>query len=33
MAGKKVTDREYEHVLKVCDRFDMQTMKEYYDLH
>ena len=30
---KKIGDKEYQHVLKVWDRFEMKTMKDYYDLY
>ena len=26
-------DKEYEHVLKVWNKFEMKTMKDYPDLH
>ena len=29
---KKNSDKEYEHVLKVSDRFEMKTMKGFYVL-
>ena len=32
-SGKKISDREYEHVLKICNKFEMKTMKDYHDLH
>ena len=31
--GEKIGDREYEHVLKEPDRFEMKTMKNYHDLY
>ena len=33
LTGKKICDKEYEDVLKFCDKFEMKTMKDYYDLH
>ena len=30
---KKVSDKEYDHVLKVWDRFEIKAMKFYHDLH
>ena len=32
MTGKKISDKEYEHVLKVLNKFEMKTMKNYHDL-
>ena len=32
LAGKKISDKEYECVLKVWNKFEMKTMKDYYDL-
>ena len=29
----KNSDKEYEHVLKVWDRFEMKTMKDYHNLY
>ena len=26
---KKISDKEYEHVLKVCNTFQMKKMKDY----
>ena len=31
--GKKFTDKEYEHVLKVWNTFEMKTIKDYLDLY
>ena len=28
---KKISDKEYEHVLKVWDKFEMKTLKGYND--
>ena len=33
LTGKKISDKEYDHALKNCDKFEMQTMKDYHDLH
>ena len=33
LTGKKNGDKEYEHVLKVWDRFKMKMMKEYHNLY
>ena len=30
LAGKKISNKEYDHVLKVWDRFEMKT---YQNLH
>ena len=30
---KKISDKEYEHVLKVWDSFEMRTMNDYHILH
>ena len=32
LAGKIVSDKKYEHVLKDCNIFQMKTMKDYHDL-
>ena len=32
LMGKKISDNKYEHVLKVCDTFEMKRMKDYDDL-
>ena len=32
LAGKKINDKEYDHVLKVWDKFEMKTMKDYHDV-
>ena len=31
--GKKISDKEYEHPLKVRDRFQMKRMKDYDNLY
>ena len=28
LTGKKISDREYEHVLKVWNKFEMKTLKD-----
>ena len=33
LSGKKMSDEEYEHILKVCDKLEMKTMKDYQDLY
>ena len=33
LTGKKIRDKEYEHVLKVCNKLEMKTMKDYHDLY
>ena len=33
LTGGIVSDKEYEHVLKVWNKFEMKTMKYYDDLH
>ena len=33
LTDKKISDKESEHVLKVCDRFEMKTMEDYHDLY
>ena len=32
LTDKKISDKEYEHVLNVWKKFEMKTMKYYYDL-
>ena len=32
MTGKE-SDKEYEHGLKVWNKFEMKTMKDYHDLY
>ena len=32
LTGKKVTDKRYEDVLNIWNRFEMKNMKGYYDL-
>ena len=33
LTGTKNSDKEYEHVLKVLNKFEMKTMKDYHDLY
>ena len=33
LTGKKISDKEYEHVHKVLNKFDMKTMKDYHNLY
>ena len=33
LTGKKISGKEYEHVLKVCNKFQMEKMKDYHDLN
>ena len=33
LTGKKISDKEYEHVLKVWNNFEMKMMKVYIDLY
>ena len=33
LTGKKVSNKEYEHVLKVWNKFEMKKMKDYHDLY
>ena len=33
LTGKKISDKEYEHFVKVCDRFEIKRMKDYHDLY
>ena len=33
LTGKKNTNKEYDHVLKVWKKFEMKTMKYYHDLY
>ena len=31
--GKKISNKEYDHVRKVRHKFKMKTMKDYHELH
>ena len=33
LTGKKISNKEYDYVLKVWKRFEMKTMKDYHDLY
>ena len=33
LADRKISGKEYDHVLKVCNNFEMKTMKDYHDLY
>ena len=33
LTGKKNSDKEYEHVLKVWETFQRKAMKDYADLY
>ena len=33
LTGKKICGKEYEHVLKVWNKSEMKTMKDYHDLY
>ena len=33
LTSKKISNKEYEHVLKVWNGFEMKRMKKYHDLH
>ena len=30
---KKITDKEYEHVINVLEKFEMKTMEDYHNLY
>ena len=30
---KKISDEDYEHVLKVLNKFEIKTMKDYHDFY
>ena len=32
LTAKRITDKEYEHILKVSNKFEMKTIKDYHDL-
>ena len=32
LTGKEISDKEYEHVVQVWSRFEMEAMKDYHDL-
>ena len=33
LTSKKIKDKEYEHVLNVWKKFELKTMKDYFDLY
>ena len=33
LTNKRITDKEYEHLLNVWNKFKMKTMKDYQDLY
>ena len=33
LTGEKINDKEYEHALKVWNKFEMKTRKDYHNLH
>ena len=33
LTDSKITDKEYEHVLNVWNKFEMKTMKDYHELY
>ena len=33
LLGKKISDKEYEHLVKVWNKFEMKTVKYYQDLY
>ena len=33
LTGTKISDKKYEHVLKVWKKFETKTMKGYHDLY
>ena len=33
LTSQKISDKDYEHVLKVWNKFEIKTMKEYLDLY
>ena len=33
LTGRKISDKEYENFLNVWKKFEMKTMKYYYDLY
>ena len=33
LTGKTISDKEYDHVLKVWNKFEMKTMKGYHNLY
>ena len=33
LTSKKISDKEYEHVLNVWNKFEIKMMKDYHDLY
>ena len=33
LTGKKISSKEYEHILNVWNKFEMKTMKDFHDLY
>ena len=33
LADRKITEKEYEHVLNVWTKFEMETVKDYQNLY
>ena len=33
LTGRKISDKDYKHVLNVWNKFEMKTMKDYHDLN
>ena len=33
LTDRKITEKEYKHVLNVCNKFEMKSMKDYHDLY
>ena len=33
LTDRKISDKKYDHILKVCNKLKMKTMKYYYNLH
>ena len=33
LTGKKISGKEYKHVLNVWNKFEMKTMKDYHNLY
>ena len=33
LTDRKITEKEYEHVLNAWNKFEIETLKNYHDLH
>ena len=33
LTGKKISDKKYEHVLKILDRSEMKMIKDYHNMY